>query len=74
MKIQQAKFFTSEVKATRDGVSIEFPSDILNHLKLTKTGEKKVHWTIINGVVQVSGAEPMTTIPVLVADEFVNVR
>jgi hypothetical protein len=73
IKIQQNKIFTSEVNETRDGISIEFPTDIKNHLKL-KSGDKKVHWVIVNGVVQVSGVEPVSMIPVLLPDEFQQSR
>ncbi len=70
-KIQPSKFFTSDVKEVRSGVvSIEFPEDIVNHLKMKGS---KAHWVVTNGVLQVSGDEAAVEMPLLVYSEFGNV-
>jgi hypothetical protein len=61
------KFFTSPVKLGKKTVTIELPVGILAHMEFT---ENQAHWTIINGVLQISGNQPQVVIPMLTNGEF----
>jgi hypothetical protein len=56
------KFFTSPIKVGRDKIVIELPKGILAHMEVS---EKKIHWTVINGILQISGTQPQVGIPLL---------
>ena len=75
MKVSQSRFFKTQLRVSKNGVTVELPDDITEHLKLKKDVENHtVHAVIVNGVVQICGEQIKAVIPVLTEDEFSNVR
>lgn len=56
------RFLEAPIEIGKDDVTIKLPIGILAHMELTG---KIVHFTVINGVLQVSGHQPQVVIPVL---------
>lgn len=67
-KIKEAEFYTADITETQDAISITLPKEALALVDAAQT--KKVHWTAINGVVQISGMTPRTVIPMLNLNDF----
>ena len=66
-EFSQPRFFTSPVVIDGNKAVVSFPKAAFDHIK---AGEAKtVHWTITNGIIQVSGKEPQIVIPLLASVE-----
>ncbi len=65
--VEKAKFFTSPMVEKGDNVIITLPKGILKHINGT---QKSVFWTVLNGVVQISGNKPYSVIPMLSLTDF----
>ena len=59
----QPKMLTTKVEITENEMTIKLPADVLAHLHIAENNE--VHWTVIGGVIQISGEQPQLAIPVL---------
>lgn len=61
------KFFTTPVEIGEKTVKFELPVGILSHMEIN---DGKIHWTVTNGIIQISGLEPQLSIPVMTVPEF----
>jgi hypothetical protein len=56
------KFYSAPVDIDKEFVTVRLPADVAPYLDING---KKVFWVAVNGVVQISGAEPTIVIPTL---------
>ncbi len=61
------KFFRSPVEMGEKTISFELPLSILAHMEINN---KEIHWTVLNGILQISGTEPQAVIPMMTNPEF----
>lgn len=67
----QQEFFSAPVHRNDRTVAIEFPKSILSQIGLS---EGRANCIILNGILQISGREPKSAIPVMVSQEFSQER
>ena len=65
-KTSTAKVFKAPVKIKQDEMEITFPAKLAEHINLTGN---EIFYTVVNGVVQISGTQPKMVIPMLTDDE-----
>lgn len=66
--IEKAKFFTTPIVEKGENVTITLPKGVLTHIN--GKSKKSVFWTVLDGVVQISGNEPYSVIPMLALTDF----
>jgi hypothetical protein len=71
VKLVEGKFYNSPVEMTNEGLSVFLPKELVSYLNIDNG---KIHWVAINGVVQISGFEPNTVIPIvsLTKESFIS--
>ena len=62
--VTQNKFHKAPVSVGSDCITVKLPRSIVEYLNIS--GED-VYWAAVNGVVQISGAQPTVTIPMMTA-------
>ena len=65
-KTSTAKVFKAPVKIKQDEMEITFPAKLAEHINLTGN---EIFYTVVNGVVQISGTQPKMVIPMLTDDD-----
>ena len=65
-KTSIAKVFKAPETVEQDEMKITFPVKLAEHINLTGN---EIFYTVVNGVVQISGTQPKMVIPMLTDDE-----
>jgi len=73
-KLTENRIFLAEFVQNKDFVVFKFPSSILNYFGISENPRlgkehKKIYYTAIDGVIQISPFKPSVAIPVLAYDK-----